>query len=194
MWALLAAKTTDTPVWWLFGATVGLAGVTGGLVVAAFKALRAVKVALQEIEEVRRDRHAEVFSDLGRRWVSPEMTEALIREQDFTAQRLAAFFAAPQLPVSRNPLRERLRKARARDRVVLLRVPIDFEDAAMTAKAGGLEGALVREHIGGIAVDECQVWGSAIKILQEADPLAFEEFERLVDSVRAEDAQRLGET
>jgi hypothetical protein len=56
----LAAEATNTPVWWLFAATVALALVTGALATAAFKALEQLRVALQQLEEVRRDRHVQV--------------------------------------------------------------------------------------------------------------------------------------
>jgi hypothetical protein len=44
MLLVLAAETTNTPVWWLVVATLALAGVTALLALAAFKALGQLQV------------------------------------------------------------------------------------------------------------------------------------------------------
>jgi hypothetical protein len=193
VFVLFAAHTTDTPVWWLFAATAALVGVTAVLAAAALTALRQLRVAVDQLDEVRRDRHVQVFSDLGRRWEGPEMTEALVRESDYTPTSLAALFARPPIEPSHNPIREHRRALEDRDRVVLLRVPNYFEDAAMIAKAGGLEARLFRDNFGGVAVDEWKLWAPAIKTLQKADPDSYVEFERLATAVEAEDQARLQE-
>jgi hypothetical protein len=189
MVAALVADVTDTPVWFLFGATVALAVVTGGLATAAWLALRQLAVAVQELEEVKRDRHVQVFSDLGSRWEGREMTEALHIELEYTAEALRALFRRAGGPPSRNPLKERRRLREAKRRVVLLRVPNYFEDAAFIAKAGGLEGKLFSDNFGGVAVDEWKIWGPTIKLLQEEDPSAYEEFERLAKQAEKDEPE-----
>jgi hypothetical protein len=107
---------------------------TTALAIAAIRALGQLRVAVEQLDVVRRDRHVEVFSDLGRRWEGPEMTEALALEDDYTGEELAKFFVRAPIAPSANPFREYRRKAEARARIVLLRVPNYFEDAMMIAK------------------------------------------------------------
>ena len=182
--SVLAPQTTDTPVWWLFGATVVLAVVTAVLVYVACR-------ALGQLEEVKKDRLVDVFSDFGLRWEGPEMTDALAALDDYTPRTLADFFGKPPITPSRNPWRERRRRIEARRRLVLLRVPTYFEDAATIAKVGGLEGQLFKENFGGVAVDAWRAWCLAVREMQEFDNLAFVEFERLAKEVEAEDKVRL---
>jgi hypothetical protein len=193
-----AAHTTDTPVWWLDVATcalalftLGLFIVTGVLARAAWKALDQLRVAIEEIEEVRKDRHVQVFSDLGERWQSKEMAEAFMLEQRYSSAELADLFArrtgdAP----SWNPIRERRRLRDASARIVLLRVPSYFEDAVMTAKAGGLDKDLFADNFGGAAVGEWKRWESAVGQIRRDDDLAYVEFERLAVEVAAQDERR----
>jgi hypothetical protein len=107
--------------------------------------------ALYQLEEVKRDRHVEVLDAMGRRWESDQMTEALQMEVDHTPESLVR------------------------------RVPNYFEDAATIARAGSLESSLVTETFGGVARDEWSLWRPAIKKLQETDPLAYVEFERMAE-------------
>lgn len=67
--APIVAETSDEPVWALFWATLGLAVVIFGVVVAAFK-------ALGQLTETRRDRHLQVIGELGRRWDDDDLIEA----------------------------------------------------------------------------------------------------------------------
>jgi hypothetical protein len=180
---LLVAETTDTPVWWLFGATAALALVTAALVVAAWKALGALQAAVD-------DRHADVFSELGRRWTGAEMTEALIREMDFTREELAALFTEESIEKSDDPELEQMRLIQARDLVILLRIPDYFEDAVITAEAGCLSRERLKDHIGGIASEKWDKWSLAVAKLQEADDLAFVKFEALAKEVKADDEAR----
>lgn len=180
---LAVAHTTDTPVWWLFFATVALVVVTGVVAVAAWRGLRALSAAID-------DRHADVFSDLGQRWSGPEMTAALIREMDFTPEELVALYSE-KIPKSLVPWRERRRQKQARDKVILLRIPSYFEDAVITAIAGGLSRERLKDHIGGIASEKWDKWSLAVAKLQEGDDLAFVEFEALAQDVKADDDARL---
>jgi hypothetical protein len=194
MVAALVADVSDTPVWFLGGATAILAGATIALAVFTRRALGQLKVAIRELEEVERDRQVSVFSDFGRRWESREMTEALHIELEYSADALRALFrrAAVRDPL-RNPAKERRRMRDAKRRVVLLRVPNYFEDAGFIAKAGGLEGELFSNNFGGVAVDEWKIWGPTIKLLQEEDPSAYEEFEGLAKRAKKDEPQAAGD-
>src|SRR5438132_13803022 len=126
--AAAVADVTDTPVWFLFAATVAVATVTGVLAIAAIRALRQLEVAVEQLDEVKRDRHVQVFSDLGRRWESLEMSEALEREKDYRPADLVALFERAGRKPTRNPFKEGQRRRAAKETVVLLRVPNYFED------------------------------------------------------------------
>lgn len=87
----LIADVTNAPTWALFGATVALAVVTAVLASAAVKALDQLKVGLrqldvtvEQLEEAKRDRHAQAFSDLGRRWDAPDITESILLGHKYT--------------------------------------------------------------------------------------------------------------
>jgi hypothetical protein len=187
MVAAFIGDVTNTPVWWLFGATAALAAVTTALAAAAVLALRQLGLAVEELEEVKRDRHVEVFSEFGRRWESREMTEALEIEKDYRPAQLVALFEKANRKPSGNPLRDRPRKQAAKKTVLLLRVPNYFEDAGMIYRAGGLDATLFANNFGGVAVDEWERWGPAVKKLQETDPLSYVEFERMVREAKAVD-------
>jgi hypothetical protein len=97
---VVLAQTTDAPTWALFAATVvlaiatiGLFSVTGVLAFAAIRALRQLRLAVEQLEEVRKDRQTEIFAELGRRWDGQEMTEALFKEKNYDAAQLARLFA-----------------------------------------------------------------------------------------------------
>ena len=110
------------------------------------------------------------------------MTEALQREVDHTPQSLVHLFERPARPPSRNPVRERSRRRACKETIVLLRVPNYFEDAATIARAGSLESTIITETFGGVAKDEWTLWKPAIKKLQQTDPLAYVEFERMAEA------------
>jgi hypothetical protein len=141
------------------------------LATAAWKALAQLRIAIDQLEEVKRDRHVEVLDEMGRRWEGDEMTEALQMEVDYTPKSLVRLFERAARPPSRNPVRERSRRRACKDTIVLLRVPNYFEDAATIAKAGSLESSLVIETFGGVSKDEWSLWRPAIKRLQETDGL-----------------------
>jgi hypothetical protein len=162
-------------------ATLALVAVTGVLASAAWRALDQLRIAIDQLEEVKRDRHVDVLDEMGRRWESDEMTEALQMEVDHTPRSLVRLFERAARPPSRNPVRERSRRRARKDTIVLLRVPNYFEDAATIARAGSLESSLVTEIFGGVAKDEWSLWKPAIKTLQQTDRLAYVEFERMAD-------------
>src|SRR5206468_1741105 len=146
------------------------------------KALAQLQFAVRQLEEVKRDRHVQVFADAGRRWQSPQMVEALKMQLDYTPETLAELFARgeQELPSTWHPLARRRRKREARARVVLQGVPNYFEEAVITAKAGGLDEELFADNFGGVAIQEWWRWRLAVNEIRRvmADDLAYVEFER----------------
>ncbi len=181
MLAALVSDVTDTPVWVLAGATIVLFVVTGVLAGAAIGALQQLGVALQQLAEVKRDRHVQVFSDMGRRWESREMMEALQMEADHTPESLLELFEWAAKEPSDDPALEQKRKSARKNRNVLLRVPNYFEEAAAIQKVGSLEIDLMDDYFGGVAKDEWKLWGTTLKKLQESDESAFIEFRRMAE-------------
>jgi hypothetical protein len=122
-------------------ATLALVAVTGVLAAAAWRALDQLRIAIDQLEEVKRDRHVEVLDEMGRRWEGQEMTQALQMEVDYTPESLVRLFERAARPRSSNPMRDRrIRRAR-KHTIILLRVPNYFEDAATNR-----EGRQPREH------------------------------------------------
>jgi hypothetical protein len=177
----LIAEATDTPVWFLFGATVALAVITFGLAIAAILALRQLGFAVQDLEEVKRDRHVQVFADLGRRWDGPEMVEALRQERLYNVEQLRKLFARAYAPPSRNRFKEWLAKRAASKTVVLLRIPNFFENLSLIVRAGSLDIKLVSQDYGTVANDSWEKWKPAIMELRETDKQSYAEFQWLVD-------------
>jgi hypothetical protein len=170
--ALAASATSDTPVWWLVGATALVAAGALG--------------AVYQLREVRRDRHVSAFVHMGTRWEGAEMTEALQMEVNYTPEELAELFArvhAAKTNRKRNPVEERKRIQEAEAAIVLLRVPYYFEDFAVITSVGGLNPEKVSEYVGGLAIDEWKIWGPTIKQMQLQDGWEFEEFERMATTV-----------
>ena len=63
------------PLWMTALATVALVSATSVLASAAWRALAQLGLALEQLEEVKRDRHVQVLDEMGRRWEGTEMTE-----------------------------------------------------------------------------------------------------------------------
>lgn len=162
-------------------ATVALVAATGALAGAAWRALGQLRIAIDQLEEVKRDRHVEVLDEMGRRWEGAEMTEALQMAVDYTPEELVRLFERAARPRTGNPMYD-LRTRRARKAIIiLLRVPNYFEDAATIAKAGSLESTIIAEAFGSVAKDEWALWKPTIKRLQENDDGAYAEFERMAE-------------
>jgi hypothetical protein len=100
---------------------------------------------------------------------------------------LVALFERANSGPTWRPLKNRARKRAAKMTVLLLRVPNYFEDAGMIYRAGGLDRTLFADNFGGVAVDEWERWGPAVKKLQETDPLSYVEFDRMVQEAKAVD-------
>jgi len=196
--AVIGNNTSDTPVWWLVVVTSALVAVTGALAVAAFLALGQVRItlgqltaAVAQLDEMKQDRHVQVFADLGQRWQSAEMAEALLLEQEYTPTGLARLFERKSSLPTWNPLRRRRGIRDRQAEVVLLRIPNYFEDAILTAKAGSLNEELFAENFGGVVIAEWAKWSAAIEVIQRTkDELAYIEFAKFATKVQADDAAR----
>jgi len=165
-----AAHTSDTPVWWLVGATFALVAVTAGLAYAALRALGQLKLAVEQLDEVRRDRHVQVLSDFGRRWDEPHLWEAREKQFGIASDRLrdlvGVWFAR--------------RDRSASDVPILLRVPNFFEDLSIMVEAGKLEVKYVALSMGSLALGMWDYWQPAIEKMRETAPTSYTQFEKLV--------------
>jgi hypothetical protein len=162
-------------------ATLALVTVTGVLAAAAWRALDQLRIAIDQLEEVKRDRHVAVLDEMGRRWEGEEMTQALRMAVDHTPESLVSLFQRAARPRSGNPIHDRRTRRARKDTIILLRVPNYFEDAATIAKAGSLESTIITEAFGSVAKDEWALWKPTIKKLQANDEGAYAEFERMAE-------------
>jgi hypothetical protein len=162
-------------------ATLALVVVTAVLAAAAWRALDQLRIAIDQLEEVKRDRHVEVLDEMGRRWEGEEMTQALQMAVDYTPEGLVRLFERAARPRSGNPMRDRRTRRACKAIIILLRVRNYFEDAATIAKAGSLESTIITEAFGSVAKDEWALWKPTIKKLQENDEGAYAEFERMAE-------------
>jgi hypothetical protein len=182
--AAVVADTTDGPVWALVAVTFLLFVATAVLAYAAFKALGAIREATQ-------DRHVEFFAEMGRRWQSDEMVDALQIQKGYTPEELNALFEREGEQPSNNPLIEARRRRDIRERIVLLRVPNYFEDAVIAYKAGGLDGDLFAENFGGVAIEMWKAWAVTVESMQKRiDELTYSEFQKFALQISAEDQAR----
>ena len=107
------------------------------------------------------------------------MTDALQMEVGYTPDSLLALFERAAANPSTDPVLEAERKTARKDRIILLRVPNYFEEAAAIQKVGSLEADLIDDYFGGLANDEWKLWKPTVKKLQESDKQAFVEFEQM---------------
>jgi len=172
---------SDFAVWMTAFATVVLAAATAVLAKAAWRALDQLRIAIDQLEEVKRDRHVQVLDEMGRRWEGDEMTQALQMAVDHTPEGLVGLFERAARPRSGNPMRDRRTRRARKDTIILLRVPNYFDEAATIAQAGSLESTIITGAFGSVAKDEWNLWKPTIKKLQENDEGAYAEFERMAE-------------
>jgi hypothetical protein len=176
---LLAAHTTDTPVWWLFGATAALALVTGALATAGWK-------ALDQLKEARKDRHVHVVAEFGRRWNSEMMLRALGLEAEYEPQDLADLVRFVRSADTDGGFWHQKRLTAARRKLMLLlRIPDFFEDLAFMANFASLEDESLAAFKG-LAIGEWDIWKPAILALRDTgDEFSYKQFEGLVERMDA---------
>ncbi len=158
--SFVVAEASDTPVWWLFGAT-------------AFLALAAVR-ALAQLTEVKTDRHLQFLSDFGRRWDDPQLWEA--RQKQFSIPNDELPFLVEKWFATRDP--------EAADVPVLLRVPNFFEDLAITVDAGRIDLDIVLRSFGSLILNMWSYWEPAIQKMCETAPTSYSEFRELARAVK----------
>jgi hypothetical protein len=168
--------------WFIAGGTFLLAGVTGGLALAALKALRQLDVASEQLRDAKRDRHLKVLADFALRWDAPPISEALQMEPNYPKKKLSRVVAHSQYEGS-HPLRKRRRRSAARRLVVLLRVPNYFEDLSSVTQSGGLDIKLINRDFSGLALIAWDHWKPAIWQFRRRDPKAYCEFEWLIQQM-----------
>jgi hypothetical protein len=173
----LIADVTDTPVWFLFGATVTLAIVTAAVAGAAIYALR-------QLAEIRVDREVSVLGDLGRRWDDRPVSEALERAAKYDKDELAEVVRRAHKKRSKNRLKDWPRARADKELVILLRVPNFFEDLAVIAEEGGLDPKLVSRIFKGLALREWTFWEPAMVRLREQDKYSYTQWESLVQLMK----------
>lgn len=180
---LLVAKTTDTPVWWLFGATVALAVATGVLGTATVFLAVFARRALAQLAEIKKDRHVQVMTEFGRRWNSEMMVEALILECHYSPDELVELVrTARQVPAQAADREEGRLEAQSKLRV-LLRILDFFEDLAFMSRFASLDTNSLATFKG-LIVDEWQTWRGAIHELRSSgDDFSYTQFQKLYESM-----------
>jgi hypothetical protein len=184
MLATLVADVTDTPVWFLFGATVGLALVTLLLFLAAWRALgdlevgiKQLAVTVQQLQEAKIDRHIQVWMDFGKRWDDPALTEAQVLAPNFSRVELARTVDTAYRGRSRwNPIKNR-RTQRANVYLnVLLRIPNFCEDLGAVVRKGTLDLEMVSKSYKAVATVDWDYWAQALARIRQEDPYAYLEW------------------
>jgi hypothetical protein len=162
----LAAQTTDTPVWWLFGATATLA-------LFAFLALR-------QVREIARDRHIQVISEFGLRWDEPRLWRARQKQIQIPNDEVADMVR--RWYTERDP--------EAADVPLLLRVPNFFEDLALMVEIGNLEIPSIGLWMGDVILKMWEYWQPSIVWLQlQVAPTSYVRFAWLVRELKAIEAE-----
>jgi hypothetical protein len=188
---MLFADVTDTPVWFLFGATAALAVVTLLLFIAAWRALgdlevgvKQLAVTVEQMREAKIDRHIQVWMEFGKRWDEPALTEAQVLAPRFSRVDLARTVDIAYRGRSKwNPIKN-WRTQRANVHMnVLLRIPNFYEDLAAVLHKGTLDLAMVSKSYKAVATMEWDYWGQAMAKIREEDPFAYLEWEEMVDEM-----------
>jgi hypothetical protein len=172
----------EASAWFIAGGTFLLAAVTGGLAIAAWKALGQLDVATQQLRDAKQDRHLRALADFALRWDAPPISEALQMEPDYPNMKLARLVRHSQYEGS-HPLRKRRKRSANRKLVVLLRVPNYFEDLSSVTQSGGLDIKLISRDFKGLALIAWDHWQPAIMQFRRFDPKAYCEFEWLMQQM-----------
>lgn len=165
----------DVATWLIAVGTLLLAGVTGVLALAAWRALGQLRVAFRQLEltveqlaQAKRDRHINILSDFGHRWDEQRILEAREKQRNYTNIQLA------------EAVKQWAEGGKAGDIPILLRVPNFFEDLALMVELGELEKPFVARSFKTMARREWAYWELAVTELREHDPDAYVEFQQLV--------------
>lgn len=164
-----------TAGWDIFAAiATGVAAVASVVAAAGvIAAFLSVRTGVDQIAEVRRDRHVQVLGGLAERWAGSGLEESrtlmIQYRSDGIADLVQAYFDEP----GKNPEVE-----------TLLRVPNFYEDVAILVDSGGLDFDLVWRAFAGPALGCWAYWETAIRLIQGTDAGAYAEYERLVNTLR----------
>lgn len=141
-------------------------------------------IAVAQLEEVKKDRHVQVFFDFGVRWDSRAMSETLARVTDTAQQRWPRSWpevreakAVRSADISRG---EPTRSSPffCESRTISKTWPSSVRRAVLDLK-------LVSRDFKGVALVAWDYWQPAMKNLRQADPFSYSQFERLVGQMRA---------
>jgi hypothetical protein len=170
----------DVATWLIASGTFLLAGVTGVLAWAAWRALAQLHVGVQQLAvtveqlaEAKKDRHIQVLADFGRRWDEPALTEAQILAPKFGRAELAKVVDMAYRGKSWNPFKNRDTQQANVYLNVLLRIPNFYEDLASVVHEGTLDLASVSKSYKAVATLEWDYWSLAMARIRQEDRYAY---------------------
>jgi hypothetical protein len=177
-------------LWFTGIATFLLFVTTAVLAAAAWKALGQLKVALrqlavtvEQLAEAKKDRHVQVFTDFGRRWDEPALTEAQILAPQFSRAELAQVVDTAYRGHSWNPLKNRRTQQANVHLNVLLRIPNFYEDLGAVVQMGTLDLDRVSKSYKAVATVEWDYWSLAMARMRAEDPYTYLVWEELVQEM-----------
>jgi hypothetical protein len=159
----------DVPSWITAGASI----------IVAVAAL----AALGQLKEVRRDRHVQVFMDLGDRWNSELLSAARSIQNRHTPAELAGLIETAWSEPVDDPGRNAKEQA-TKNLESLMRIPDFYEDLALITESGGLDIAAVGKNFKGVVVSDWDHWSQAMAKLRGPDRYAYSQWERLVKQLK----------
>jgi hypothetical protein len=147
-----------------------------GSVVTAAVVVVALLIAIWQVFEARRTRHGEVFFDLSRRW-----DEELLKEARYNEAK------SPTPEALRDRLRD-LRKKRAEEYYILVRVPNFIEDLAIMIERKIVSYDDVLASLGTPVLAKWERWEPSVMFEREVSERssAYEHFELLAVRVRGD--------
>jgi hypothetical protein len=146
---------------------------------AFFAARGQLNLAKRARDDAERDRHAQLTTELSRRWDEDELLRAREAEAAYDSVSLKA---AMDEFYSENDSRYYL----------LLRVPNYFEDVGVMVTQGTIPLKVVEESLGSLITHHWQFWRLWIEDLRktEGDPTNFRNFERLAGMLEGQSETR----
>ena len=138
-----------------------------------------VLVALNQLNESRRDRHIQVISDFGRRWDSARMAKALGLQRTIPGDEAAKRVAAWLNDTTKHP-----------EAATLLMVLNFFEDLAIVVEEGELDIELVSRTMGAIVLTQWKYWEETILYMQQGRATNYSRFTQMAKELVAYEARQ----
>jgi hypothetical protein len=139
-----------------------------------------VVLAIRQLNETVRSRHAALMSEFSKRWDEPRLVESRAMIQKYTPARLLLRVQALEGTMgSLNELQD------------LLRVPNFLEDLAVLEREGAISFEMIRLSLGGEYVQWWDHWKPTTAYMRgdETYDLVFENMEGLAERLRADIAR-----